>query len=118
MGAMCNGSGCGGPSAEVLQEMNNKGVYIPKQIDEHVTESWETRKNKEVDTVPSTEVKKIVQTTISSLAKLGAKNKTKFDAKRFTALITDTYPDKTEFKRKEVNKIVTVMVSKIEGKEN
>ena len=109
---MCGGAGCGAPDAEAIQEMNKEGIYIPKQIDEHVGATWETRKNQEVDTVPSTELKKVVQATITNLAKLGAKNKTKFDAKKFNALIADSYAGQTDFKKKEVIKIVTLMVSK------
>ena len=40
MGAMCNGSGCGGPTEEALKEMNKKGIYTPKQIASTVGNEW------------------------------------------------------------------------------
>lgn len=112
---ICNG-GCGGPSAEAIAEMNKKGIYMPKQIAEQIQGDWETVNKKGTDTVNAADLKKIVQSTVTGLGKLGGGDK--FDQKAFTAVLKQKFPDNKEFSQSEITTLVTQLVSKTEGKEN
>ena len=92
---MCNGSGCGGPSAEAIQEMNTKGIYMPRQISGQVEEDWTTINKKGTETVTLSDLKKICTASVTGLGKLGGKDK--FVAKKFTQVTNELYKGQKEF---------------------
>ena len=117
MGAMCNGSGCGGPTEEALKEMNKKGIYTPKQIASTVGNEWTTVNADGSKKVDKKSLEKICKQAVTTLGKQGGGDK--FQAKKFNALINDQYADKEDFDLKQSVKIVTTMLTKgPDGKEN
>ena len=75
MGTMCNGGVCGGPSAEAMNEMNKKGIYMPKQIAAQIQGDWDSVNKKGSDKVNPADLKKIVQSTVTGLGTLGGGDK-------------------------------------------
>ena len=113
---MCNGS-CGGPSAEAIAEMNKKGIYMPKQIEEQLVNEWTSVNTKDTETVSPGDLKKIVTNSINGLGQLGGGDK--FDQKKYNQLIKDKFKSNKEFSKGETVQIITLLVSKsADGKEN
>ena len=116
MGSMCKGS-CGAPSAEAIAEMNKKGIYMPKQIEEQFTGDWQGVNTKGTETVSSGDLKKIVTNSINGLGQLGGGDK--FDQKKFNSLIKDKFKNTKEFSKADTIQIITILVSKSsDDKEN
>ena len=105
MGAMCNGSGCGGPTEEALKELNKKGVYTPKQISTQIGTTWDEVNTNGDKKVSKKDLQKICTTAINTLGRNGGGDK--FKAKQFNSILNDDYADKEEFDKKSSIKIVT-----------
>ena len=89
---------------------------MPKQISNQVENDWSAVNTKGGDVVTAADLKKVVSASVINLGKLGGKDK--FNQKLFNEILKDSFNGQAEFEKKDVQKIVTQLVSKAEGKEN
>ena len=89
---------------------------MPKQIAEQVNDNWDAANPKGNENLGPAELKKLCQTSVVNLGKLGGGDK--FNAKKYTQLLKEGYDGQTEFSKKDANKIIVQLVAKAEGKEN